>query len=287
MVRIGLRFSLSWGLGIPATMRFARILLVCAVVAAQAAEAPAERGKRLVNEALQALGGDAFTHMQDRAESGRVFNFYRSEITALSLAKIYTQYLPAPAPGNLGLRERESFLAETLKRPETSAILFREDGAWSITFRGAEPLDSQRYQDFKDSTVRNVFYILRCRLNEPGWEFDWQSTDVFENRPVEIVDMTDGAGQTVTVTFDQDSKLPLRETYRRRNAQFKDFDTESTFFANYHAAGHGVQWPTNIRRERNGDKIFEMYSDTVEVDKGPAADLFEVPSKAKLPAKPK
>ena len=29
------------------------------------------RGKRVVNEALAALGGDAFLHMQDRVETGR------------------------------------------------------------------------------------------------------------------------------------------------------------------------------------------------------------------------
>jgi hypothetical protein len=58
-------------------------------------------------------------------------------------------------------------------------------------------------------------------------------------------------------------------------------------FANYHAAGRGVEWPTNIRRERNGDKIFEMYSDTVEVDKNLTDDLFSIPVKMKVLPKPK
>jgi hypothetical protein len=269
-------------------MRFARILLACgALVSVQAAETPAERGKRLVNEALQALGGDAFSHMTDRLEIGRAYSFYHSEITGLQLARIYTRYSSAPAPGKLGLRERESFLSGSPGKPETSAVLFTEDGAWEITFRGAEPLDPQRYQNFKDTTARNIFYILRCRLSEPGLDFYWKSTDVFENRPVEIVDITDAANQTVTVTFDQDSKLPMRQTFRHRNPQFKDFDTEVTLFANYRASGHGVQWPTNVRRERNGDKIFEMYSDSVEVGKNLADDLFTLPAKIKILPPPK
>jgi hypothetical protein len=260
-----------------------RILLACAaLVSLQAAETPADRGKRLVNEAVQALGGDAFLHMQDRVESGRVFTFYRAEITGLSLAKIYTRYASAPAPGKLMLRERESFLSESPGRPESSAALFTEDGAWNLTYRGALPFDDQRYQDFKEATERSFFYILRCRLNEPGWDYYWQTSDVFENRPVEIVEITDAAGQKVTVTFDQDSKLPMRQVYRRRNTQFKDFDTEVTMFANYRPAGHGVMWPTNIRRERNGDKIFEMISDTVEVDKNLTDDLFNIPVKMKI-----
>ena len=270
-------------------MRLARIVLACgALAAALAAETPAERGKRLVNEAVQALGGEAFLNMRDRVESGRVYSFYRSQISSLSLARIYTRYVSPAAPGKLGLIERESFLSESPGRPETSALLFREDGGWNITFRGAEPLDEQRFQTFQETTGRDIFYILRCRLSEPGWEFDWKSTDVFDNRPVEIVEMADASNQTVTVTFDQDTKLPLRAVYRRRNVQFKDFDTDSTLFANYHDAGHGVQWPTNIRRERNGEKIFEMYSDSVEVDRNLADSLFSIPSKTKiLPKKPK
>jgi hypothetical protein len=269
-------------------MKLARTLLVCAaLLAAQSTETPAERGKRLVSEALQAMGGEAFLNMRDRVESGRVYSFYRSEITSLSLAKIYTQYV-AGAPGKLGLRERESFLSESPGRPETNALLFREDGGWNITFRGAEPLDEQRYQTFQETTRRDIFYILRCRLNEPGWDFYWKSTDVFDNRPVEMVEMTDAANQTMTVTFDQDTKLPMREVYRQRNEKFKDFDTEATMFANCHDAGHGVQWPTNIRRERNGDKVFEMYSDTVEVNRNLPDSLFEIPAKTKsLPKKSK
>ena len=267
-------------------IKLARTLLLCGVLlAAQAAETPSERGKRLVNEALQALGGEAFLNMRNRVESGRVYSFYRSQITTLSLAKIYTRYASAPAPGKLGLRERESFLSESPGRPETNALLFREDGAWNITFRGAEPLDEQRYQAFQETTHRDIFYILRCRLSEPGWDSYWKSTDVFDNRPVEIVEITDAANQTVTVTFDQDTKLPMREVYRQRNEKFKDFDTEATLFANYHDAGHGVQWPTNIRRERNGEKIFEMYSDTVEVNRNLPDSLFEIPATTKIPPK--
>jgi len=87
-------------------------------------------------------------------------------------------------------------------------VLFTEDGAWDLTYRGAQPLDPQRYQTFKDTTQRNIFYILRCRMNEPGLDFYWRSSDIFDNRPVEIVEITDAANQMVTVFFDQDAKLP-------------------------------------------------------------------------------
>ena len=50
---------------------------------------------------------------------------------------------------------------------------------------------------------------------------------------MEIVDITDADNLTVTVQFDQLTKLPVRQTFRRRNEEYKDFDTEVTIFAKY------------------------------------------------------
>ncbi|HUI56845.1 MAG TPA: hypothetical protein VLY04_17845 [Bryobacteraceae bacterium] len=249
--------------------------------AAFPAETPAERGKRVVYEALQALGGDAFLHMTDRVESGRAYSFYREQISGLSIAKIYTRYL-APVPGVAAVSEREAF---GLK--EDSSVLLTPDGAWDVTYRGARPLDDQTYARYKETTLRNVLYILRQRLSEPGLAFYSQGTDLFEFHPVEIVDITDSRDITVTVYFDQRSKLPVHQTSRRRNEQFKDFDTEVTNYGLYRDVGHGVKWPFNIRRERNGEKIFEMFSDDVQINKDLTDDLFTLAGNIKILPKAK
>ena len=260
-----------------------------AIGSANAAETRQERGKRVVDEALQALGGDAYLRMEDRIEMGRAYSFYNRQITGLSQAKIYTRYTAA-APGQLGSRERDSFgkvepRANDLK--ESNAILFNEEGAWEITFRGARPLDDTRYANYKDSTLRNILYILRQRLKEPGMTFYSQGADFWENRPVEIVDITDGSNLTVTVQFDQLTKLPVRQTFRRRNEEYKDFDTEVSIFATYRDVGGGVKWPCAIERQRNGDKIFQMHSDSVQINQSLADNLFTLPSSVKMLPKAK
>ena len=263
-------------------MRFAALLMLAcgAASCAMAQEKPEERGKRLVNEALQALGGEAFLRIGDRVETGRAYSFYRSELTGLDVAKIYTRYAGSrdrAAAGKLRVSEREAF-----GRKEDSAVLFTPDGAWELTFRGARPLPDARYANFLDSTRRSFFYILHERRNEPGLTFLSQGADMFENRPVEIVSIADADNQTVTVYFSQSDKLPVRQVFRRRNPQFKDFDTETTIFAKYRDVGGGVKWPFDVRRERNGEKIFEMFSESVEIDKNLPDSLFTLPGNVKL-----
>ena len=255
--------------------------LICALALSVSAESAGERGKRVVDAALKALGGEAFLKMDDRVESGRAYSFYRQELTGLSIAKIYTRYL-APVPGHIAVRERQAF-----GKGETSAVLLTENGAWELTFRGARPLADQRYEDYQDSTLRNVFYILRQRLNEPGIDLYSRGSDVFQNTPVEIVDITDSAVRTVTVYFSQTTKLPVRQVFRRRNREYKDFDEEVTLFSKYRDIGGGVMWPFDMRRERNGEKIYEMYADSVEVNKELKDNFFALPSELRLLPKEK
>ena len=262
--------------------RTVRLLAVlCAAVLAASAETTAERGKRVVDAALKALGGDVFLKMEDRIESGRAYSFYREQLSGLSLAKIYTRYL-TPAPGQLAVRERQAF-----GKDEYTAVLFTETGAWELTFRGARPLADVRYDAYKDSTLRNIFYILRKRLGEPGMTFYSQGADIFQNQPVEIVDITDADNRTVTVYFSQSTKFPVRQVFKRRNPEDKDWDQEVTAFSKYHDVGGGVMWPLDVHRERNGEKIYEIFSDSVEINRNLKDDLFTLPANLKILPKAK
>ena len=50
---------------------------------------------------------------------------------------------------------------------------------------------------------------------------------------MEIVDITDADNRTVTVYFSQTTKLPVRQSFKRRTPEFKDFDEEVTLFSKY------------------------------------------------------
>jgi len=252
-----------------------------ALAGAARAETATERGKRVVDDCLQALGGDAFLKMQDRVERGRAYQFYRERISGLAVARIYTRYLTRPeppVPGQIQVRERENFG----KEEEYGGVLITEDGAWDLSWRGARPRDDQWCANYKDSLLRNTLYILRQRLGEPGLTFYSQGGDMYENRPVEIVDISDADGRSVTVYFSRLDKLPVRQVFKRRNPEYKDFDTETTVWAKYRDVGGGVKWPQSTLRERNGEKIYEMYADAVEINRNLTDNLFTLPANLKM-----
>jgi hypothetical protein len=244
------------------------------------AETPEQRGKRLIDECVQALGGDRFLSMENRVESGRAYSFYRDKISGLSIATIYTHYDSgvSDTTHDLAQHERDNF-----GKKQDYGTLFTDKEAWDITYRGARPLPADRFDRYKDTTLRDIFYILRVRLREPGWIIESKGADVIENRPVEIVDLTDADNVTTTVYFDQTNKVPIRQLFFRRDPITKDRNEEVTHFTKYLDTGDGVEWPFAIERDRNGEKIFEIFSASVEINSKKASDdLFSLPSTIKL-----
>ena len=253
-------------------------LLAWAALAAATltAQTKQERGKQIIDQALAALGGDRYLAMKDRTEAGRAYSFYREELSGLSRATIYTRFLDVPnaAPGDLLVSERQSFGVEE----RYGAVLFAEGKGYEITFRGARPLAEERIERYRDSTLHNVFYILRQRLKEPGMIFEFQNTDILVNQPAEIVDITDGDNRTVTVYFHRSTHLPLRQSYVWRDPKTKQRNEEVTIFSKYRDIGGGVQWPYDVERLRNGDRLFQLYADEVTINQDLPDKLFALPT---------
>jgi hypothetical protein len=238
------------------------------------------KGRKIIDDALAALGGNTFLSMADRTENGRAYSYYHDQISGLSVAKIYTRYKPVePAKSNeeLGQIEREMF-----GREQDSSVLFLDKLGWEITWRGNKEMEQERFDRYRETTLRNVLYIFRQRLREPGMIFESQGSDVRDNLPVDIVNITDSDNHVISVQFHQSTRLPVRQVYKRKNAVTKEQDEEVTLFTRYREVG-GIQWPHQIRRERNGDKVYEIFSESVKINQGLDDSLFVLPD----PAKPK
>jgi len=166
-------------------------------------------------------------------------------------------------------------------------VMLNEKEAFELTYRGATPLPPEQYERFRESTLRNIFYILRMRIGEPGMIFESRGSDVIDNQPVEIVDITDSENRVVTVQFQSSTKLPVRQTTERRDPKTKDRIEEITLFTKFRDVGGGVMWPFTIQRERNGEKIFVIYSESVTINQGLTDNLFTLSTGVKILGGPK
>src|ERR1700689_5334742 len=134
---------------------------VCAL--GQGAQTKAEiRGKKIIDDALAALGGNAFLAMDDRTEMGRAYSYYHDQISGLSIAKVCTKYKtvpPSKSGAELGQIEKEVY-----GKTEDTSVLFLEDKGWDISWRGSKEMEQSRFDRYREWTLRNVLYIFHQRL---------------------------------------------------------------------------------------------------------------------------
>ncbi|HZQ50924.1 MAG TPA: hypothetical protein VFB14_01945 [Bryobacteraceae bacterium] len=236
-----------------------------------------DKGKDIIQKSIAALGGDRFLHMQNRVASGRIYAFFRDQVSGLDVATVYTEYLPQRPAKGLAIRERE-----VLGKKQDYSYLFLETQGWDITFRGARPIPDEDWQRYVRTTEHDILYMLRYRINEPGMLFDYVGGDVYLTTPVDIVDLTDAQNQTVRVYFDQNTHLPVHESFTWLDPDTHQRNEEVTEFDKYRDTGGGIMWPYSIERERNGYKTSQIFARQVQSNQALPAKIFELPPGAKL-----
>jgi len=243
-----------------------------------------QRGQELMQLAIRGLGGPAFLAMRNRLEEGRAYQFYRERLSGLAIAQLYTRYSPVPNPvpdSFYGIAERQVY-----GKKRDDVVIFNPEGAWELTFRGARPLPDDTETKHKESTITNILYILHQRLHEPGMLFESRGVDVVDNRRVEAVDVFDNAGRQITVYLTADTMLPVMQRYMRFDSFYKEKIEEITRFSKYKTEGE-ITWPLDVGREHDGEKVYQMFSESFKVNGNFEDNMFKLPEGLKLLEKPK
>ena len=267
----------SWRLGVRPTLL--TVAALCATALPGAETAAQRRGRELLDQCLAALGGEAFLKMRDRVQTGRAYQFYQEQLRGLAVVTYSLRYdfpASAPEPGWIGIRE----LREFGKNRDWSALFFDGKG-YEITFRGARPYPEDYMQQYRERVRRDIFYILKYRREEPGMIFESLGTEVVDLQPTDAVRITDGENKTLTVYLLKSTHLPMRQEYVRRDPKTREVFRERGHYSKYRTTS-GVTLPWATLLERDGEKIFEMFVETMEIDKGLEDTLFELKKGMKM-----
>jgi hypothetical protein len=99
-------------------------------------------------------------------------------------------------------------------------------------------------------------------LGEKGVEVRYVGEKLVESERVEEVEVERASGDSVTLRMDARTHLPVSVSWRWRDAEFGDWDTEAVEFADWHAV-QGVMTPYSVTERRNGDVTGERFVTSV------------------------
>ncbi len=248
-----------------------------------AAQTRQERAKHLLDQCLEALGGDAFLNVKNMVQKGRAYSFRRQNLRGLAVMSVFTRFEPmreSDDPNWLPVSRREVYTEKG-----DYYVLFQNGQGWEVTYQGARPLPEDSLHRYRESTRRDIFYILRYRFNEPDMYFYYAGTEIIDNVPTHAIEIVDGRGEAVTVHLRMSDNLPVQQVYLRRDPKTRIPYEEKSLFSKYRKVGR-VTVPWNVERRRDDSKIFELFGRTAEIDRAPA-EMFALKKKlAILPPKP-
>lgn len=226
--------------------------------------APSDQKPRdILNAAIQALGGKAFLGAKDMRAEGRAFQFGRDE-ELQGLAR-FTEYEKFPDK-----------LRQELGKDKEVVVVINGDKGWDKTFRGVREYPEEEMLRIRENRLLSVENVLRFRLNEPGVTLRYAGTDLIGNRLADLVEVEDADNRLVTIAVDQSDKLPVRRQWSRRNPKTRLLEKEVELLGNYRKLGD-IQTPFYSMRERDGQKIFEVFLTTAAYNQNLPDSLFQRP----------
>lgn len=223
-------------------------------------EQSAAKAKQIVQQGIDALGGQKFMDVHDVTCTGNLGQF--DHAGQLSGFEKFVDYSQPPS------KDRTENL------PQHNEIdVFNGDEGWNLDRGGVSPEAASQVAQYQDDVAKSLDNILRHRINEPDMDISYGGPDIVELKQVDWVQLIDPQNRTIRIAFDRSTHLPIQKTVESRDARLKANITEVEYYSLYYDA-NGIQTPKQITRERNNMKIYQVFFDRCEYNTGLQDSLF-------------
>jgi hypothetical protein len=241
----------------------------------RAGETEEQHGRRLLDQMVAALGGQAWLHRGGITQEGRSASFFRNAPNGNNV-RFVESIRPVTDPA--GPAERYDYLTvRGMIMPgmkKDVVHLWTKDQGYEFTFKGRTELPKVQVEDYLRRRAHSIDEVMHTWVNAPGVVVMAEGTGMRDRHLVDKVSILAPNNDAVEIEIDSSSHLPLQRTFEWRNQQFQDHDVDEETYTDYQVYD-GIQTPLNITRYRNGDMVSEIF--LTKVKYGPPFDpaLFD------------
>jgi hypothetical protein len=225
-----------------------------------------KRGRVLLDQMVEALGGKAWLNRSSYLKEGHTASFFRGAPT-LNVVPFweYHRFATTGSP----VAERIEF-----SKKRDIVQIWTADNGFEITYKGNKPLPEDQVQDYLRRRSHSIEAVIETWLKEPGIVVLYEGTTMVERRMADKVTLLGENNDAVTLELESSSHLPLRRSFQTRNNQFKDYDEDEEEYSDYHEI-QGIQTPMTISRYHNGDLSNERFFTKVEYGVPLTDEMFD------------
>lgn len=218
------------------------------------------KAKTLLDQMVQALGGNDYLNVEDMSQEGRSYSFHLGQPDGVGV--VFWRYYRFPD------RERVEFT-----KKKDIVYVYRGDKGFEITYKGTRYDEPKAVSDYLRRRQFSLDWVIRKWLLQPGIALFYEGHTVAAQKDAEQVTIMDANNQSVTLYIDSKTHLPVKKSYSWRDATDKQRNVEDEVYDNYRAV-QGVMTPFGITRFYNGDMSNQRFLNSVTFNKGLSDSLF-------------
>jgi hypothetical protein len=221
----------------------------------------ARKAKALLDQMIQALGGEAYLNLQDISQEGRTYGFHLGEPNGVGT--LFWRFYKYPDKDRIELTKKRDVIE-----------LFTGDQGFEITYKGTRADDAKEVADYLRRREFSLDWVLRKWLSEPGVALFYEGATVADQKDAQQVTIMNARNQAVTIYINSNTHLPVKKTYSWRDPTDKQRNVESEVYDNYRLV-QGIMTPFDVARYYNGDMSNQRFLNSVTYNQGLNDSMFE------------
>ena len=240
--------------------------------AATAAKDPGvQKAKQILDDMIRALGGEAYLTVRDITVEGRTYAFYEGRPRGLGV--LFWRFWQAPDQDRYELTKQRDVID-----------LFVGVKGYETTYKGTVAIDPKELANYLRRREHSLEWVIRTWLSASGSMILYDGPAIVEQNLADKVTILTVSNDSVTISVDQRTHLPVRTAFSYRDPIDRQFDEEAEVYSNYKVV-QGINTPYSTVRMLNGDMSGQRYVNKVTYNTGLAPSLFEPKGMLYDPAK--
>ena len=219
-----------------------------------------QKAKGLIDQAIQALGGAAYTGIQDISQEGRTYSFHLGRPNGVGT--VFWRFYAYPDKERIELTKKRD-------------VIYLENGdkGYEITFKGTRAEDPKDQLDYQRRHHYALDVVLREWLHQPGTALFYGGQAVAEQKPAQQVTIMNAQNEALVLYLDDNTHLPIKKSFSWRDPADKQRNVEDEVYDNYRPV-QGVMTAFDVTRYFNGEMANQRFLNSVKYNQSLNPSLF-------------
>ena len=222
----------------------------------------AQKAKQIIDQAIQALGGQAYLNITDMKSEGRAYSFHHGEPN--SVGTVFWRFRKFPEKDRVELTKKRDVVQ-----------IYNGDKGYEITYKGIRDLPMK---DQLEPYLRRRHYsldvVLRQWLQQPGVALFYEGQKVAAQKETDQVTIMNNKNEAVTLNIDINTHLPVKKSFSWRDPADKERNVEEEIFDNYRPV-QNIMTPFDTTRVFNGEMSAQTFLTGASYNQGLSDTLFD------------